>query len=68
MDQLDLKIGYLKSKEGNEYMALYFDLGYTRKVLTVDRATIAEILGISVRELLGTVPPHGYLQYWVDIE
>lgn len=68
MKHLDMKVGYLKSKEGNEYLALFFDLGYTRKVLSVDRATIAEILGISVRELLEEIPAHSCIQFWVDEE
>lgn len=62
-NELTLKVGYLKSKEGNEYLALFFDLGYTRKVVSVDRAMIAELLDISVRELYRVVPEHGMLEF-----
>lgn len=62
-NELTLKVGYLKSKEGNEYLALYFDLEYTRKIVSVDRAMIAELLDVSVRELYRVVPEHGSLEF-----
>lgn len=39
------------SKSGNSYVALILDLGYTKKVLSVNAGEIAEYLGKSVVEL-----------------
>ena len=38
-------------KSGREYIALECDLGYAVKVLTFDEHLIAELCGVSVREL-----------------
>lgn len=40
-----------KSKEGKEYIAMNVDLGYRKAVITFDKYLIAEICGISVKEL-----------------
>lgn len=39
------------SKNENEYIVLYADLGYRKINLTFDRNTIAEILGVAVVKL-----------------
>lgn len=45
----------LEVREGKEtkrkYLALITDLGYAKKIISVDTATIAEILDIKVSEL-----------------
>lgn len=40
-----------KNKEDNEYVAMIVDLGYRKAILTVDRGLIAEVCGISIKEL-----------------
>lgn len=50
--KLDVIVQTEKSKTGNEYCALKVDLGYRKAVLSVDRNLIAEILGISIKELI----------------
>lgn len=41
-----------QSKAGNKYACIYADLDYTKVTLTMDRRDIAEVLGISVTELM----------------
>lgn len=46
---------YLKkaqSKAGNSYTALAFDLGYSRYFITCQREKIAELLGLTVEQLI----------------
>ncbi len=40
-----------KSKEGREYIVMLADLGYRKAAVTFDRSLIAELLGMSVKEL-----------------
>lgn len=40
-----------KNKEGKEYVVMSVDLGYRKAAITFDRYLIAEICGISVKEL-----------------
>lgn len=40
-----------KSKEGNDYIVMKVDLGYRKAAITFDKYLIAEICGISVKEL-----------------
>ena len=47
---LSVKTG--KSKTGKPYYCLCCDLGYTTKALTFDLSLIAELLGMSVVELV----------------
>lgn len=44
-----------KNKNGNEYVALVVDLGYRKAVLTFDRSLIAELYGMSIRELYESI-------------
>lgn len=41
-----------KSKTGNSYIALICDLGYTKKVISVNTSDIAELISVSVVELI----------------
>lgn len=50
--KLDVIVKTEKSKDGKPYVALKVDLGYRKATLSVDRSLIAEILGISVKELI----------------
>lgn len=40
-----------KNKEGRDYVVMEADLGYRKAAITFDRALIAELLGISIKEL-----------------
>lgn len=40
------------SKKGNKCACLKYNLGYAKKAVTFDTALIAELLGISVPELM----------------
>ena len=40
------------SKKGNKCACLKYNLGYAKKAVTFDTALIAELLGISVSELM----------------
>ena len=42
-----------QSKAGNIYTALTFDLGYSRYFITCQREKIAELLGLTVEQLMG---------------
>lgn len=42
-----------QSKAGNSYTALTFDLGYSRFFITCQREKIAELLGLTVEQLIG---------------
>lgn len=66
--ELTMKVEFLKSKEGNEYLALYIDLGYTRKILSVDRCTIAELIDVSIRELYRIVRDCGTIEFGVFLD
>lgn len=48
------KIVVKNNKAGKKYSALVCDLGYTQKFLSFDSYLCAEILGITVRELMET--------------
>ena len=50
-----LKVVIKNNKDGKKYAALVCDLGYTQKYLSFDSYLCAEILGISVRELMESV-------------
>lgn len=50
-----LKVLIKNNKDGKKYAALVCDLGYTQKYLSFDSYLCAEILGISVRELMESV-------------
>ena len=39
------------SKAGNEYVALYYDIGWRKIYITMKKDEIAELLDIKVREL-----------------
>lgn len=43
------------AKNGNNYIALVCDLGYTKKVISFNSNDIAELLGVSVAELYNTL-------------
>lgn len=40
-----------KNKEGKEYIVMVADLGYRKAAITFDRSLIAELLGMSIKEL-----------------
>lgn len=40
-----------KNKEGKEYIVMQVDLGYREAAITFDRWLIAELLGMSIKEL-----------------
>lgn len=44
-----------KSKSGNSYIALVCDLGYSKKIISVNTSDIAELIGVSVVELIKSV-------------
>lgn len=49
---IKVKLEVREAKETKrKYLALVTDLGYTKKVISVDKATMAEILDIKVSEL-----------------
>lgn len=50
--KLDVIVQTEMSKRGSSYYVLKVDLGYRKAVLSVDRGLIAEVLGISVKELV----------------
>lgn len=47
-----IKVVVKNNKAGKKYAALVCDLGYTQKYLSFDSYLCAEILGITVRELM----------------
>lgn len=49
-----LKVVVKLNKDNKKYAALVCDLGYTQKYLSFDSYLCAEILGITVRELMET--------------
>lgn len=49
--QGDLVLYVGKSKKGNKYCSICVDLGYTRKMLYFDINGIAEILGVSAKDI-----------------
>ena len=50
-----LSVEARKSKAGNTYYALVCDLGYTKKLISVNVSDIAELLGVSVVELINNI-------------
>lgn len=49
---IELKVQKKRSKNGDKtYLVLFIDLGYSLKVVTYDIREIAEIVGISTKEL-----------------
>lgn len=53
MIEKNLKVTVQKkqNKEGKEYVVMQVDLGYRKAAITFDKSLIAELLGMSIKEL-----------------
>lgn len=64
---MEIKVVKKMNKDKKAYIALLVDLGYTQKVLSFNSQDIAEICGISVRDLY-TQLDDGQTMYIGDIK
>lgn len=44
-------VGKRTAKNGNQYIALYVDLGYAIRNISIDRALICEVIGCYAHEI-----------------